>query len=247
VTATPAGTASGPPALEAVDVTRAYALDGVTVEALRGVTLRVDAGEYVAVLGPSGSGKSTLMHLLGALDRPTTGTLRVGGRDVAGLTDEELASLRNATVGFVFQGFALLPRTTALENVALPLVYRGVGADERRERARTALEVVGLGHRVGHRPTQLSGGEQQRVAVARALVGEPRVVLADEPTGNLDTATGEEVMDLLGGLNRDRGVAVVVVTHEAAVAARTRRRVQVRDGLVVSDSGCDASAGAGDG
>ncbi|MGH8867153.1 MAG: ABC transporter ATP-binding protein [Actinomycetes bacterium] len=231
------GGLTGVPALEAVDVVRTYALDGVTVEALRGVSLRIDPGEFVAVLGPSGSGKSTLMHLLGALDRPTSGVLRVAGRDVARLSDAELAGLRNATTGFVFQSFALLARTTALDNVALPLVYRGKRADERRARAREALEAVGLGHRLAHRPTQLSGGEQQRVAIARALVGEPAVVLADEPTGNLDTRTGEEVMGLLDALNRDRGVAVVVVTHEAEVAALARRQVHMRDGRVLSDSG----------
>ncbi|KWX10597.1 hypothetical protein TR74_02690, partial [Carbonactinospora thermoautotrophica] len=167
------------PALEAIDVHRTYQLEGVSVEALRGVTLRVDPGEFVAVIGPSGSGKSTLMHLLGCLDRPTSGTLRVDGRDVSELSDAELAALRNQTIGFVFQAFHLLPRTTAVENVALPLVYRGVGRAERRRRAVEALQAVGLGHRLTHRPTQMSGGEQQRVAIARALVGEPRVLLAD--------------------------------------------------------------------
>jgi len=233
----PDGHGAPPVALEAVDVVRTYELDGVSVHALRGVSLRIGAGELVAVLGPSGSGKSTLMHLLGALDRPSAGTLRIGGRDVAELGDAELARLRNATVGFVFQSFALLPRTTALENVGLPLVYRGVRADERRRRAAEALAAVGLAHRTGHRPTQLSGGEQQRVAIARALVGDPDVVLADEPTGNLDTQTGEEVMDLLDRLNAERGMAVVLVTHDPEVAARARRQVHVRDGLVVSDSG----------
>jgi putative ABC transport system ATP-binding protein len=168
-----------PPAVEAVDVRRTYQLDGVAVEALRGVSLRIDPGEYVAVVGPSGSGKSTLMHLLGCLDRPTSGLLRVGSRDVSSMSDGELAELRNRTVGFVFQSFQLLGRTTALDNVALPLVYRGVRRAERQARARAALEAVGLGHRLGHRPAQLSGGEQQRVAIARALVGEPSLLLAD--------------------------------------------------------------------
>jgi putative ABC transport system ATP-binding protein len=221
------------PAVEAVDVRRSYQLDGVTVEALRGVSLRVDPGEYVAVIGPSGSGKSTLMHLMGCLDRPTSGTMRVGGRDVATLGDAELAALRNRTIGFVFQSFQLLGRTTALDNVSLPLVYRGLRSGERRDRAAAALEAVGLGHRLGHRPSQLSGGEQQRVAIARALVGEPTLLLADEPTGNLDTGSGADVLDLLGSMVEDRGVAVVVVTHDREVAARATRRVDVRDGLLV--------------
>jgi putative ABC transport system ATP-binding protein len=222
-------------AAEAVDVRRSYQLDGVSVDALRGVTLRIGEGEYVSVVGPSGSGKSTLMHLLGALDRPTSGQLRVGGRDVSTMGDADLAELRNHTVGFVFQSFQLLGRTSALDNVALPLVYRGLRRAERRERAAAALETVGLGHRLGHRPGQLSGGEQQRVAIARALVGEPTLVLADEPTGNLDTRSGRDVLAVLERLNADRGVAVVVVTHDRDVAAMTRRRIGFRDGLVESD------------
>ncbi len=224
-------------ALEAVDVHRSYQLDGVSVDALRGVSMRIDPGDYVAVVGPSGSGKSTLMHLLGGLDRPTSGVLRVDGRDVSKLTDEALAGLRNAAIGFVFQSFQLLARTTAVDNVALPLVYRGVGRVERRRRAAAALESVGLGHRLGHRPNQLSGGEQQRVAIARALVGEPRVLLADEPTGNLDTASGIEVLAILERLNSDRGTAVVLVTHDREIAARARRRVCVRDGRLVQSPG----------
>ena len=220
------------PALEAVDVTRSYVLEGVTVQALRGVSLTVGTGDYAAVVGPSGSGKSTLMHLLGGLDRPTSGVLRVGGRDVASLTDDELARVRNATLGFVFQSFQLLGRTSAVDNVAMPLVYRGTRRAERRARARAALERVGMGHRLDHRPAQLSGGEQQRVAIARALVGEPQVLLADEPTGNLDTRTGHEVMALLEELNREQGVAVVLVTHDLEVAARADRQVRVRDGLL---------------
>jgi putative ABC transport system ATP-binding protein len=224
-------------AVEAIDVTRTYQLDGVAVEALRGVSLRIDPGEFVALVGPSGSGKSTLMHLLGCLDRPTSGSLRVGGQDPVTLPDHGLAELRNSTLGFVFQSFQLLPRTSALDNVALPLVYRGgISRGERRRRAEAALEAVGLAHRLGHQPTQLSGGEQQRVAIARALVGEPALLLADEPTGNLDTRNGEEVMALLERLNADRGVAVVLVTHDPAVAGRTRRQIRVRDGLVESDS-----------
>jgi putative ABC transport system ATP-binding protein len=222
----------GVPAVEAVDVRRSYQLDGLVVEALRGVSLRIDPGEYVAVVGPSGSGKSTLMHLLGCLDRPTSGVLRVGGRDVATLSDTDLAELRNRTIGFVFQSFQLLSRTSARDNVALPLVYRGVRRVERRERAEDALRAVGLGHRLDHRPSQLSGGEQQRVAIARALVGEPSVVLADEPTGNLDTRSGAEVMRILERLVTDRGVAVVVVTHDPEIAGLAQRRVHVRDGLL---------------
>jgi len=223
-------------AIEARDVRRVYQLDGIEVAALRGVSLRIEEGEYVAITGPSGSGKSTLMHLLGCLDRPTSGTLLIGGRDIAKLGDADLAQVRNEEIGFVFQAFQLLARTSALDNVALPLTYRGVGRGERRRRATAALEAVHLGHRLGHRPTQLSGGEQQRVAIARALVGEPRVLLADEPTGNLDTTNGEEVMAILERLNRERGVAVVLVTHEAEIAARARRLIRIRDGVVVEDS-----------
>jgi putative ABC transport system ATP-binding protein len=220
-------------AVEAVDVRRSYQLDGVLVEAVRGVSLRIDPGEYVAVVGPSGSGKSTLMHLLGCLDRPTSGWLRVGGRDVASLSDTELADLRSRTIGFIFQSFQLLGRCTALDNVGLPLVYRGVRRAERRERAAVALTAVGLGHRLGHRPGQLSGGEQQRVAIARALVGEPSLLLADEPTGNLDTRSGAEVMAILEGLVVERGVAVVVVTHNLEVAQMASRQIRVRDGVLL--------------
>ncbi len=224
------------PAIEAVDVTRTYKLGAEPVHALRGVTLGVDPGEYAAIIGPSGSGKSTLMHLFGLLDRPTTGVITVGGRDATGLTDTELAELRNETIGFVFQSFQLLSRTTALDNVALPLLYRGVHKAERRRRAADALDAVGLGGRTNHRPSELSGGEQQRVAIARALVGEPQLLLADEPTGNLDTRTGREVMDILEQLNVNRGVAVVLVTHDPEVAERAKRQIHVRDGLIESDT-----------
>jgi putative ABC transport system ATP-binding protein len=220
------------PALEAIDVTRSYQLEDVRVDALRGVSLTIERGDYVAVVGPSGSGKSTLMHLLGGLDRPTTGTLRVGGQDVAAMSQDQLAQVRNATIGFVFQSFQLLARTSAVDNVGMPLVYRGVRRAERRRCATEALERVGMGHRLAHRPGQLSGGEQQRVAIARALVGGPQVLLADEPTGNLDTRTGEEVMALLEALNDEQGVAVVLVTHDRDVAQRARRQVRVRDGLL---------------
>jgi putative ABC transport system ATP-binding protein len=229
-----------PAALEAVDVTRTYRSEGGEVDALRGVSVRVDRGDYVAIVGPSGSGKSTLMHLLGALDRPSTGTLRVGGRDVGSMGQDELAHARNETIGFVFQAFQLLPRTTAVDNVAMPLVYRGVRKGERRRRARAALEAVGMEHRLTHTPNQLSGGEQQRVAIARALVGEPEVILADEPTGNLDTRRGAEVMELLERLNAERGVALVVVTHDLELADRARRRIRMRDGAIETESTVDA-------
>ena len=220
------------PALEAVDVTRTYRLEGESVDALRGISLAVLPGDFVAIIGPSGSGKSTLMHLLGGLDRPSTGTLWVAGTDVSTMSQDDLAIVRNRTIGFVFQAFQLLPRTTAVDNVAMPLVYRGIRRSERRRRAAAALGAVGMQHRLAHTPNQLSGGEQQRVAIARALVGEPRVILADEPTGNLDTRRGAELMDLLEGLNASRGVAIVVVTHDPAVAARARRQVYVRDGII---------------
>jgi putative ABC transport system ATP-binding protein len=219
-------------AIVATDVRRTYELDGVTVPALRGVSLTVAADDYLAIVGASGSGKSTLMHLLGGLDRPTGGRLVIGGRDVATLSASEMARLRNETIGFVFQSFHLLARTTAQDNVALPLIYRGAGRKERRARAAEMLRRVGLEHRLGHRPSQMSGGEQQRVAIARALVTGPSVLLADEPTGNLDSATGQSVLALLESLNGD-GVAVVLVTHDRDVAARARRRIVMRDGLIV--------------
>jgi putative ABC transport system ATP-binding protein len=220
------------PAIVAIEVTRTYELDGVSVPALRGVSITIDPTDYVAIVGASGSGKSTLMHLLGGLDRPTGGTLEIGGRDVATLGPAEMARLRNETIGFVFQSFHLLARTTARDNVALPLVYRGVGRRERRAKAAAMLERVGLGHRLDHRPNQMSGGEQQRVAIARALVTGPSVLLADEPTGNLDTTTGQSVLTLLESLNAD-GVAVVLVTHDRDVAARARRQIVMRDGVIV--------------
>jgi putative ABC transport system ATP-binding protein len=229
-----AGTpAAGPPVVEARQVTKVYRMDGVEVRALDGVDLTIHQGDSLAIMGPSGSGKSTLLGLLGGLERPTSGSLAFGGRDVATLSDDDLARVRNQIVGFVFQSFQLLPRTTALANVGLPLVYRGVGRSERRRRATEVLEAVGLGHRLRHRPSQLSGGEQQRAAIARALAAEPAMLLADEPTGNLDSRSGEEVLDLLARLHTERGVAVVVVTHDPGVAARFARIVVVRDGRLV--------------
>jgi putative ABC transport system ATP-binding protein len=222
-------------ALEAVDVTRTYKMDGVEVQALKGVSVTIEQGEYAAILGPSGSGKSTLMHLLGALDRPSGGVLKVSGRDIAKLSDTELAELRNKHIGFVFQSFHLMARTSATDNVGLPLMYRGLSRAARRKKAVEALVKVGLGHRLDHRPSQMSGGEQQRVAIARALVGDPQLVLADEPTGNLDTRTGHEVMDLLEQLNTEQGVAIILVTHEPDVAERARRQIHIRDGLIERD------------
>jgi putative ABC transport system ATP-binding protein len=216
--------------VEAHGVTKVYRLEGVEVRALDGVDLEVAAGDSLAIMGPSGSGKSTLLGLIGGLDRPTSGTLRFQGRDVTRLSDDELAVVRNQVVGFVFQSFQLLARTPAVGNVGLPLVYRGLGRAERRRRAVQALQSVGLGHRLQHRPSQLSGGEQQRVAIARALVTEPAMLLADEPTGNLDSRSGDEVLDLLARLHDERGVAVVVVTHDPGVAGRFRRMVTMADG-----------------
>jgi putative ABC transport system ATP-binding protein len=222
-------------AVAAYEVTRTYQLDGVSVPALRGVTLEVAPGDYVSIVGRSGSGKSTLMHLLGGLDRPTSGRLLIGGNDVAALSAPEMARLRNTAIGFVFQSFHLLTRTSALDNVALPLTYRGVRSTQRRERAAATLDRVGLGHRLHHRPNQLSGGEQQRVAIARALVTEPEVLLADEPTGNLDTASGQAVLELLEELNAEHGVALVVVTHDREVAGRARREITMSDGVIVDE------------
>ncbi|MFP4635003.1 MAG: ABC transporter ATP-binding protein [Nitriliruptoraceae bacterium] len=220
--------------LSAHAVERVYRLGrDVEVPALRGVSFEVDRGDYVAIVGSSGSGKSTLLNLLGALDRPTAGSVRYDGRDVREMSDAELAELRNRRIGFVFQSFHLLPRMTAVDNVALPLVYRGGTPRSRRQAAVDALEQVGLADRLQHRPTELSGGQQQRVAMARALVTEPALILADEPTGNLDTVTGRDIMGLLEQLQSQRGTALVVITHEREIAARARRRIELLDGAIV--------------
>jgi putative ABC transport system ATP-binding protein len=207
----------------------------VEVHALRGVSLEIASGDYVAIMGPSGSGKSTLMHVIGMLDSPTQGTYQLSGDQVSGLSEAELARVRNNRIGFVFQAFFLLPRLTALMNVALPLVYRGVGAGERLKRAKAALESVGLGDRMTHYPAELSGGQKQRVAIARALVQEPDILLADEPTGALDSQSTEEILELFSSLHRS-GKTIIVVTHEADVGARARRTIRLRDGLIVEDT-----------
>jgi putative ABC transport system ATP-binding protein len=214
-------------------VTRTYDMGAVQVHALRAVSLAVDEGEFVAIVGPSGSGKSTLMSILGCLDRPTSGDYRLAGTSVASLSDDRLAAIRSRTIGFVFQSYNLLPRTSAIDNVATPLLYQGISRRERQARARAALERLGLGDRLGHEPRQLSGGEQQRVAVARAIVTDPAVVLADEPTGNLDTASGRDVLDVLRRLNAD-GRTIILITHDASVAAAAHRQVHVRDGALVA-------------
>jgi putative ABC transport system ATP-binding protein len=227
------------------DLTKTYDLGEMQVHALRGVTLDIQAGEFVTLTGPSGSGKSTFMHLLGCLDRPTAGTYLLNGQDVAALPKRALSRVRNTEIGFVFQGFNLLPRTSAIENVELPLLYAGkTSAKERRERATEALRSVGLGERLGHHPSQLSGGQQQRVAIARALVNEPTLLLADEPTGNLDTRTSLEVMAIFQRLNEERGLTIVLVTHEPEIAEHGTRIVTFRDGTVRADENVAARRSA---
>lgn len=223
--------------IEARDLTKTYQVGELPVRALRGVSLDVAEGEFVAVVGPSGSGKSTFMHILGCLDTPTSGTYRLGGRDVSRLNDDALSAIRNRQIGFVFQGFNLLARTSAIENVELPLLYgpNRVGAAERRGRAISALEAVGLGDRAEHHPNQLSGGQQQRVAIARALMNDPAILFADEPTGNLDSRTSIEVMDIFQRLSDARGLTIVLITHEPQVAEYGSRIVTFKDGLIVSD------------
>jgi len=225
----------GEPLIVVRDLTRTYHVGEVDVRALRGVSLDVQPGEFIALTGPSGSGKSTFMHLLGCLDRPTGGSYRLNGRDVARLSKHELARVRNKEIGFVFQGFNLLPRTNALENVELPLLYAHMPGKKRHALARAALDSVGLSDRMGHHPNQMSGGQQQRVAIARALVTNPVLLLADEPTGNLDSRTSVEVMDIFQRLNIEKGLTIVLVTHERDIAEYGTRVVSFRDGRVRSD------------
>jgi len=232
------------PVLSLREVTKVYRNGSLEVAALRGVSLDVQPGEYVAVMGPSGSGKSTLMHIIGCLDVPSAGSYHLAGEDVSAMSENDLADVRNRSIGFVFQQFNLLASMTAWSNVALPLAYAGVGRALRRERAEAALGRVGLADRVGHRPGELSGGQQQRVAVARALVTEPALILADEPTGNLDSTSTADVLDLFDELH-DAGRTVVLITHEHDVAARAGRVVRLRDGLVTDDSPAGAVVAAG--
>lgn len=223
------------PVIIAKDLTKVYQMGEMEVHALRGVNLQVRRGEVIAIVGPSGSGKSTLMNTLGCLDQPTNGEYILDGEKVADLNDDQLADIRNRKVGFVFQSFNLLPRSSALSNVELPLRYSGL-ARGRKEKARLALESVGLGDRISHRPTELSGGQQQRVAIARALVNDPAIVMADEPTGNLDSKVGQEIMDLLLTLNKERGTTLIIITHDPKIAEQAQRIVYLHDGRVKKET-----------
>ncbi|UCD97813.1 MAG: ABC transporter ATP-binding protein [Chloroflexota bacterium] len=221
--------------VDANNLTKVFKMGDVEVHALRGLSVQIKRGEVVSIMGPSGSGKSTLMNILGCLDRPTSGEYCLDGESIGNLKDEQLAEIRNRKVGFVFQSFNLLPRSTALTNVELPLRYSPPNGKKRRELAKEALIDVGLGDRINHRPNELSGGQQQRVAIARALINEPSIVMADEPTGNLDTKSGDEIMDLLLRLNQDRGTTLIIVTHDPEIAEQTQRVIQIRDGVVAEN------------
>ena len=222
--------------IEAKDLTKTYQMGEVQVHALRGVSLQIEVGEMLAIMGASGSGKSTLMNILGCLDQPTSGEYHLKGVDVARLDDNQLAEIRGRQIGFVFQTFNLLPRTTALRNVELPLVYSGVGRHKRHDQAIAALELVGLGDRVHHKPNELSGGQQQRVAIARALVNQPAIIMADEPTGNLDSTSSAEIIAIFERLNQAQGITIVLVTHEADIADHTHRIMHLADGRLANDS-----------
>ena len=223
------------PLVELKNVRESFRLGGEQVEILHGIDLVVEKGEFVAMMGPSGSGKSTTMNILGCLDKPTSGQYFLGGRDVSKLKSDQLAAIRNSTIGFVFQGFNLLQRTSAVENVELPMLYAGVHAKERRERAKEALVRMGLGERLYHEPSQLSGGQQQRVAIARGIVNHAPILMADEPTGNLDSKTSDEIMRLFQQLNREEGITIILVTHEPDVAAFAGRELLFRDGMILED------------
>ena len=242
----PVGEPVVPPVIDIAGVTKVYATGRLSVAALRGVTLQIQRGEYVAIMGSSGSGKSTLMNIVGCLDVPSTGRYRLDGVNVRKLNDTQLAAIRNRKIGFVFQSFNLIPRTTALHNVELPMIYAGLKPDERRARAKAALRVVGLGKRMDHLPNELSGGQQQRVAVARAIVTNPALILADEPTGNLDSVSSQEVLSVFDELNA-QGRTVVLITHEQDVAAHAHRVVHLRDGQVLTDEAHGQHDGRGGG
>jgi len=233
------------PLIEVDGLTKVYQMGEVAVEALRGVTVAIESSEFVAVMGPSGSGKSTFMNILGCLDKPTSGIYRLDGQNVGQMDRDQLARIRNRKLGFVFQTFNLLPRTTAQENVELPLLYNGASARERHGRARERLRQVGLEGREHHHPNQLSGGQQQRVAIARALINEPAILLADEPTGNLDSRTSVEILGIFQRLNRENGITVILVTHEPDIAAYTSRKILFRDGRIVKDEPVTARRDAG--
>jgi putative ABC transport system ATP-binding protein len=229
------GTAMPTPVIDIADITKIYRMGDIEVPALQGATMQIYPGELVSIMGPSGSGKSTLMNILGCLDQPTSGAYKLDGVDVENLNDNQLAEIRNKKIGFVFQSFNLLRRTSAIDNVEQPLIYAGVGAKDRRARAKAALESVGLGDRLKHHSNELSGGQQQRVAIARALVTNPAIILADEPTGNLDSKSGAEIMCIFQRLNEEQGITVIFVTHDPRIAEHTRRVIRLSDGKIVGD------------